>query len=37
MGTPAVPIRDGRSADSQYLVVLMRANTHKILNRLGYE
>lgn len=26
--TPAVPIRDSRGADSQYLAVLMRANTH---------
>lgn len=35
MGTPSVPgvtpavlIRDGRGADSQYLAALMRANTH---------
>lgn len=26
--TPAVLIRDGRGADSQYLAALMRANTH---------
>ena len=26
--TPAVLIRDSRGADSQYLAVLMRANTH---------
>ena len=33
--TPAVPIRDSRGADSQYLAVLMRANTHALAEALG--